>query len=118
MMEIREQDVRTLRKLAAEVKKEGLREAFLDELPHRYYDENLLHTLAQRMKGSRQIGEYKKAHNVAILQTNRWDSILSKMVEAGKKFDLSEEFVTEVFTAIHEASVQAQNETLSGSAEE
>lgn len=81
-------------------------------------DENILYILKQRMSICRKIGEYKKAHNVAILQTNRWDSILSKMVEAGKKFDLSEEFVTEVFTAIHEASVQAQNEILSGSAKE
>ena len=37
--------VPALRKLAAEIKKEGLREAFLDELPHRYYDENLLHAV-------------------------------------------------------------------------
>lgn len=81
-------------------------------------DENILYVLKQRMAICRKIGEYKKEHNVAILQTNRWDSILSKMVEAGKNYDLSEKFVTEVFTAIHEASVQAQNEILSGSAEE
>ena len=37
--------VPALRKLAAEIKKEGLREAFLDELPHGYYDENLLHSI-------------------------------------------------------------------------
>ena len=37
--------VPALRKLAVEIKKEGLREAFLDELPHRYYDENLLHAI-------------------------------------------------------------------------
>ena len=37
--------VPALRRLAAEVKKEGLREAFLDELPHGYYDENLLHAI-------------------------------------------------------------------------
>lgn len=34
-----------LRKLAAELTKNGLREPFLDELPHFYYEENLLHSI-------------------------------------------------------------------------
>lgn len=34
-----------LRKLAAELTKNGLLEPFLDELPHFYYEENLLHSI-------------------------------------------------------------------------
>lgn len=34
-----------LRKLAAELTKNGLREPFLDEFPHFYYEENLLHSI-------------------------------------------------------------------------
>ncbi len=37
--------VPALRKLAKELERDGLREAFLDELPHRYYDENILHSV-------------------------------------------------------------------------
>ena len=76
-------------------------------------DENLLYTLASRMKVSRQIGRYKKDNNVAILQTSRWDAVLAKVVEKGKEYDLPEKFLTAVFNAIHEASVEAQNEIIS-----
>ena len=77
-------------------------------------DENLLYTLASRMKVSRQIGQYKKNNNIAILQTSRWDAVLAKVVEKGREYDLSEKFLTAVFNAIHEASVDAQNEVISG----
>ena len=81
-------------------------------------DESILYTLASRMKISRQIGEYKKNHNIAILQASRWDSLLAKVVEKGKAYDLPEGFVEDVFNAIHEASVEAQNEIISGSSSE
>ena len=76
-------------------------------------DENLLYTLASRMKVSRQIGQYKKDNHSAILQTSRWDAILAKVVEKGKEYDLPEKFLTAVFNAIHEASVEVQNEIIS-----
>ena len=76
-------------------------------------DENLLYTLASRMKVSRQIGQYKKDNNVAILQASRWDAVLAKVVEKGKEYDLPEKFLTAVFNAIHEASVEAQNDIIS-----
>ncbi len=44
-------------------------------------DENLLVALGSRMEISRRIGEFKKAHNIAIVQAARWDSILSSMIE-------------------------------------
>ncbi len=75
-------------------------------------DENLLVALGNRMEISRKIGEFKKAHNIAIVQTSRWDSILSSMIEKGKEYGLPEEFVTAFFTAIHEASVAEQNKIL------
>lgn len=81
-------------------------------------DDNLLYALGSRLKVSRKIGLYKKENNIAILQTSRWDSLLANAVEKGKSYGLSEEFVKAVFTAIHDASVKAQNEILSGRSEE
>ena len=75
-------------------------------------DENLLMSLASRMEVSRKIGEFKKAHNIAIVQTSRWDEILSDMISKGKTYNLPEEFVTAVFNAIHDASVAEQNRIL------
>jgi chorismate mutase len=77
-------------------------------------DENLLYTLASRMKVSRQIGQYKKDNNIAIIQASRWDAVLAKVVEKGQEYELPEKFLTAVFNAIHEASVDAQNEIISG----
>jgi chorismate mutase len=77
-------------------------------------DENLLYTLGARMKVSKQIGEYKKNNNIAILQTSRWDKVLEKVVTKGKAYDLPEGFIKEVFNAIHEASVEIQNQIISG----
>lgn len=76
-------------------------------------DENLIYTLGSRMKVSRQIGEYKKNNNVAIVQAVRWDALLDKVVEIGYEHGLSKKFLTDVFNAIHEASVEAQNEIIS-----
>ena len=81
-------------------------------------DENLLYTLGARMKVSKQIGEYKKNSNVAILQTSRWDAVLAKVVEKGAEYGLPEGFVTDVFNAIHEVSVEIQNQVISGNQSE
>ena len=77
-------------------------------------DENLLISLASRMDISRKIGEFKKAHNIAIVQAQRWDEILSDMIAKGRTYGLPEDFVTAVFTAIHDASVAEQNRILDG----
>lgn len=76
-------------------------------------DENILYMLGSRMKVSRQIGEYKKNNNVAILQTSRWDTVLAKVVEKGREYGLDEEFLRTVFNAVHDASVQVQDEVIS-----
>ncbi len=76
-------------------------------------DENILFNLKARMDVSRRIGLFKKEHNVAILQTSRWDQVLDAMIDKGREYALSEEFIRTVFNAIHEESVSTQNEVLS-----
>ena len=76
-------------------------------------DENILYALGSRVKISRQIGEYKKNNNIAIVQASRWDALLAKVVERGQEYGLSEKLLTDVFNAIHEASVEIQNEIIS-----
>jgi chorismate mutase len=60
------------------------------------------------MKVADQIGQVKKDKNVAILQNNRWNEILEKMVNDGEKKGLSEEFVLKLFKAIHQESIGHQ----------
>ena len=80
-------------------------------------DENLLYTLGSRMGVSRKIGTYKRTHNVAILQTGRWDQLVGAIKEKARGYGLSEKFIEDVFNAIHEESVRVQNEVLSASPE-
>lgn len=80
-------------------------------------DEQILRLLASRMHLCRQIGEYKRANNISILQTSRWEKVLSSVVAKGKELGLSEDFVMQIFNTIHETSVQIQDEILSDSSD-
>ena len=78
-------------------------------------DESILAALSSRMQISRQIGQYKKENNIAILQTSRWDAVLAKVIEKGRGYGLSEKCIIDIFNTIHEESVEAQNQILSDS---
>jgi chorismate mutase len=71
-------------------------------------DENLLELLAKRMRISREIGIYKKEHNMPILQTPRYGEILENRTRTGAAMDLSTDFVEKIMKEIHEESVRQQ----------
>ena len=71
-------------------------------------DEQLLDLLKKRMDIADEIGTLKKTNNVAILQNTRWHEILGKMILEGEQRNLSEEFVIQVFKAIHQESINRQ----------
>ena len=80
-------------------------------------DENLLYVLGARMGISRKIGQYKRDHNIAILQAARWDEVLTAMRGNAAKYGLSESFITQIFNTIHDESVRVQNGILSSGKE-
>ncbi|MDR0843635.1 MAG: bifunctional 3-deoxy-7-phosphoheptulonate synthase/chorismate mutase type II [Tannerella sp.] len=71
-------------------------------------DENLLELLAKRMRISREIGIYKKEHNIPILQTTRYGEILENRAKTGASLDLNTDFVERILKEIHEESVRQQ----------
>ncbi len=71
-------------------------------------DEHLLELLSKRMRISREIGMYKKEHNMPILQSPRYSEILEKRSDMGEAMDLSVEFVKDILKDIHEESVRQQ----------
>ena len=75
----------------------------IDEL-----DNQLLDLLAKRMRISREIGLYKKEHDVPILQATRYDEILNKRVEQACNMDMDGEFMKTILAAIHEESIRQQ----------
>ena len=75
-------------------------------------DSELLQLLARRMEVSAQIGEYKKHHNVTVVQMDRWKKILDDHVATGLDLGLSPELIIEVFEAVHQASIERQSRIL------
>ncbi len=77
-------------------------------------DGQLIDLLGKRMKVADQIGELKKEQNVAVLQSKRWNEILGNMILEGKEKGLSEEFVLRMFKAIHQESINHQENIIKG----
>ena len=77
----------------------------IDEL-----DNQLMELLAKRMGVCREIGKYKKEHNMTVLQTSRYNEILEKRGVQGALTGMAPEFVAKVFESIHEESVRQQIE--------
>ncbi len=79
----------------------------IDEL-----DNNLMELLSKRMRVCREIGQYKKEHNMTVLQTSRYNEILDKRGAQGALCGMDPAFIKEVFEAIHEESVRQQMEII------
>jgi len=75
-------------------------------------DANLLELLGKRMKVADEIGQVKKDNNVAVLQSNRWNEIQTKMIAEGAKKGLTEEFIVRLFKDIHQESIGHQEKIL------
>lgn len=71
-------------------------------------DRELLAVLARRMGVSREIGSFKKAHNLRIVQPARYQSVINERIELASALGLPSEFVKRVMEAIHEESVRQQ----------
>ena len=75
-------------------------------------DSSLLDTMGDRMKVAKSIGQLKKDRNVAVLQSNRWNEILGRMILDGEQRGLSEEFVLKLFKSIHQESIRHQEKIM------
>ena len=75
-------------------------------------DDKIIELLGKRMGVADQIGSLKKENNVSILQSNRWNEILGKMILMGEEKGLSEEFTLKIYKAIHQESINHQKKVI------
>lgn len=73
-----------------------------------HVDSELLDLLAKRMEISKKIGDYKKQHNMMVVQLGRHDTIMKERTDTGEKLGLPKDFVGKIMSAIHEESVKRQ----------
>lgn len=75
-------------------------------------DNQLMELLAKRMRVCREIGQYKKEHNMTVLQPSRYNEILDKRGAQGSLCGMDAEFIKNVFEEVHEESVRQQMEII------
>jgi len=79
----------------------------IDELDHR-----IIAMIAQRMDVAKEIGKTKKESNVAVLQVERWEEIIKDRHDMAISKGLSDEFTKKLFEAVHQESINNQDELM------
>lgn len=76
------------------------------------YDAELFTLLSRRMAVAEKIGEIKRDNSVVILQVNRWDEIVERVLKQADQLQLSREFLSILLNAIHMESISRQNSVM------
>ena len=79
----------------------------IDEL-----DNKLVELISKRMRVSREIGTFKKEHNMQVLQTSRYSEILEGRIKQAEKFGIDPSCMQQILESIHEESVRQQIEII------
>jgi chorismate mutase len=89
-------------------------EEHLEELRHLIdsIDDDILHKLAARMAIVEKIGQFKRDHNVTILQVERWEAIIRSRSSAASSIGLGEDFVSDLLRLIHREAIQLQERVM------
>lgn len=71
-------------------------------------DDALWETIACRMEVSKQIGAFKKEHQIEVVQPTRFDDILKKRLNWAQLHNLSAHSVRTIMEALHDESIRVQ----------
>lgn len=75
-------------------------------------DTELLEILARRMEIIREIGVYKKKHNITILQSSRFREMINNRLSKADKYKLNKNFLLKLLQQVHKESVRLQQDIL------
>ncbi len=75
-------------------------------------DNQIIELLADRFQMIKQVGEYKREHNLAVYQPNRWHDVMESRINAGVNKNMTEKFMKSFLFAVHEESVKTQEAQL------
>ena len=75
-------------------------------------DYYVLELLSERMSIAREIGKYKKAHNITVLQAKRWEEVLRTRLEKSNELLITRDFVNELVQQIHKESIYHQTKVM------
>jgi len=75
-------------------------------------DVEILHILAARFKIADEIGRLKIQSGQELVQPDRWKLALEERFKQAKSLSLDYEFVSELFTLVHNESIRRQSKNL------
>ena len=75
-------------------------------------DYRLIQLLGERMEVAEKIGRFKNDNGMAILQPQRWETMMRTRLETGNRKGLNEAFVTTLFRYIHQESIHGQRRVM------
>lgn len=71
-------------------------------------DNQIIDLIGERMTAARAIGVYKMNHKIGVVQNKRFEKVLNDAIERGKRNQLSEEFIRNLFNDIHKESIRQE----------
>jgi chorismate mutase len=77
-----------------------------------FVDNTLLEVIEKRIELTKKLGEYKKNHNMTILQVNRWQQVLEDRLKQAHYLGLDAKLVKEIYQLLHNQSVKIQSDLL------
>ncbi|MFN0032546.1 MAG: chorismate mutase [Flavobacteriales bacterium] len=75
-------------------------------------DEEIIQLISDRMNITREVGRYKKEHNITILQVERWKEIIATRSMLAERLGLSAEFTEKYLEQIHKESIRTQTKVM------
>ena len=64
------------------------------------------------MELSERIASVKTNRKMAVLQTKRWNQVIERVTNTGKKSGLRAGFIRKLYNTIHKESISVQNELI------
>jgi chorismate mutase len=71
-------------------------------------DDRIFDLLATRMGLSDEIGDFKREHNITILQQEHWSKIIDKRLAMSDEYQLTTKFIRKIMDEIHQESIRHQ----------
>lgn len=75
-------------------------------------DIQIIDIIAKRMHVCREIGQYKKDHDMTIVHAQRYSEIIEKREQQGDSLGVDKDFISNIFGLIHQESVRQQMEII------
>ena len=79
-------------------------------------DDEIMRSIAARMRISERIGEYKRDNDVTILQISRWEEVVRSRSVLGVAMGLDEGFTRALLRLLHRESIEVQERVMEGGA--